>query len=93
MVHAANGAIVVRTKEYKADKSNRIAVNMYTGLAERPHVTTINGEYENKFRKQFYDLYTSNGKYNDGDSYPVYLSDSLNMNYFGKSDWTRLLLQ
>ena len=86
--NAANGAIVVRTKEYKADKSNRIAVNMYTGLAERPHVTTINGEYENKFRKQFYDLYTSNGKYNDGDSYPVYLSDSLNMNYFGKSDWT-----
>ncbi len=86
--NAANGAIVVRTKAYKSDKSNRIAVNMYTGLAERPHVTTINGEYENKFRKQFYDLYTSNGKYNDGDSYPVYLSDSLNMNYFGKSDWT-----
>jgi len=86
--NAANGAIVVRTKEYKVDKSNRIAVNMYTGLAERPHVTTINGDYENKFRKQFYDLYTSNGKYDDGDSYPVYLSDSLNMNYFGKSDWT-----
>ena len=86
--NAAHGVIVVKTKAYKADKTNRIAVNMYTGFAQKPQVTTINGDFENKFRQQFYDLYSSNGQYDEGDSYPLYLSDSLNTNYFGKSDWT-----
>lgn len=86
--NAAHGVIVVKTKAYKADKTNRITVNMYTGLAQKPQVTTINGNFENNFRQQFYDLYSSNGQYDEGDSYPLYLSDSLNTNYFGRSDWT-----
>jgi TonB-linked SusC/RagA family outer membrane protein len=83
---AANGVIVLTTK--KPAKERRISFNTYFGGVQRPNVTTINGDYENSFRKQFYDRYTTNGRYNADDSYPVYLADSLNASYYGPSDWT-----
>src|SRR3546814_14389259 len=57
-------------------------------MVQRPVVTTINGEYENAFRRQFYDRYTANGRYTDDDIYPLYLSDSLNASYYGPSNWS-----
>src|SRR5690606_14203935 len=81
---AVNGVIVLRTK--RATQQTKINVNSYVGMAQRPHVTTINGAFENAFRQQFYDRYTATGVYSDDDSYPLYLSDSLNADYYGPSN-------
>lgn len=85
---AANGVIKIISKKSVTDNKRRISVNSFVGMANRPQVTTINGDYENRFRKQFYDLYTTDGRYNEDDTYPVYLSDSLNIRYYGASDWS-----
>jgi TonB-linked SusC/RagA family outer membrane protein len=82
----ANGVIVLTSKQ--AEEKRRVSFNSYVGMVQRPSVTTINGAYENNFRKQFYDLYTVNGSYSGDDVYPLYLSDSLNTNYYGPSNWT-----
>lgn len=85
---AANGVIEVTSRRVTGDGDKRISVNSYIGVSPRPAVTTINGAYENSFRQQFYDLYTTNGRYNDDDVYPIYLSDSLNQDYYGPSNWS-----
>lgn len=85
---AANGVIEIKSKSSNVSTNKKITVNSYIGFSAKPHVTTINGSFENAFRKQFYDLYTVHDRYGDGDVYPIYLSDSLNRNYFGSSDWT-----
>lgn len=84
----ANGVIEITSRKAEGDGDKRITVNSYIGMSQRPQVTTINGAYENAFRKQFYDLYTTNGKYNQDDVYPIYLSDSLNNDYYGPSNWS-----
>lgn len=83
---AANGVIAITTKQ--PGNTRQINFNSYVGVAQRPTVTTINGAYENAFRQQFYDRYTATGRYSDDDSYPLYLSDSLNSSYYGPSNWT-----
>lgn len=83
---AANGAIVLTTKRPGANR--QIHFNSYFGLAERPTITTINGQYENLFRNQFYERYTAAGRYSEDDTYPIYLSDSLNNAFYGPSNWT-----
>ncbi|WP_437918982.1 SusC/RagA family TonB-linked outer membrane protein [Sphingobacterium sp. LRF_L2] len=85
---AANGVIRLTTKANASNNKRRISLNSFVGMSQRPQVTTINGEFENNFRKQFYDLYTSNGQYGEDDIYPVYLSDSLNNRYYGPSNWS-----
>ncbi len=85
---AANGVIDIKTRPNVNNNVRRINVNSYAGLSLRPYVSTINGGFENKFRQQFYDKYTANGKYSNDDVFPVYLSDSLNNQYFGNSDWS-----
>lgn len=82
----ANGVIVLTSK--KGSTASKISFNSYVGMAQRPSVTTINGDYENNFRKQFYDRYTTDGSYNDDDVYPLYLSDSLSNAYYGPSNWS-----
>lgn len=84
----ANGVIEITSKKYDGNGEKSISINSYIGMAQRPSVTTINGAYENAFRRQFYDRYTTNGKFNDDDIYPTYLSDSLNNNYYGPSNWS-----
>lgn len=83
---AANGVILITTKQPGSER--KISFNSYVGIAQRPMVTTINGAYENAFRRQFYDRYTATGRYSADDSYPLYLSDSLNTAYYGPSNWT-----
>lgn len=82
----ANGVIALTTR--KAGTERRIHFNSYVGISQRPEVTTINGDYENAFRRQFYDRYTAAGRYSEDDVYPLYLSDSLNNAYYGPSNWT-----
>ncbi|MCX2573178.1 SusC/RagA family TonB-linked outer membrane protein [Pedobacter sandarakinus] len=84
-----NGVIVLKSKSPDGI-ARRISFDSYIGMVQKPTVNTINGRYENEFRQRFYDIYTSNGRYSDDEVYPVYLSDSLNNVYSGKSDWTDL---
>ncbi len=83
---AANGVILLTSK--RAGKQRKINFESYVGVAQNTPVTTINGKFENTFRKQFYDKYTANGTYSNNDVYPLYLSDSLNNSYYGPSNWT-----
>ncbi|NRF39621.1 SusC/RagA family TonB-linked outer membrane protein [Pedobacter foliorum] len=83
--NAANGAIVLTSK--KAGPVRQVSFNSYFGFAPSPKVTTLNAGYENAFRKQFYDRFTSNGRYSDEDVYPQYLSDSSSTLYNGPSNW------
>lgn len=83
---AVNGVILLKSK--KSGSQRQISFDSYIGLAQKKAVTTINGKFENTFRKQFYDKYTANGTYSDSDVYPLYLSDSLNNAYYGPANWT-----
>lgn len=83
---AANGVILLTSR--KAGSKRKINFDSYVGMAQNNPVTTVNGRFENAFRKQFYDKYTPNGTYSDNDVYPLYLSDSLNNAYYGPADWT-----
>lgn len=84
-----NGVILLKSKSPDGI-ARSISFNSYIGMVQKPTVNTINGKYENEFRQRFYDIYTTNGRYSDDEAYPVYLSDSLNNVYSGKSDWTDL---
>lgn len=87
---AANGVIVLKSKTARNKK--QISFNSYIGLVQRRKITTINGKYENAFRKQFFDRYKVNGL-NGQDEYPLYLADSLNSSYYGPSNWSDLHYQ
>jgi len=82
---AANGVILLTTNA--PGSKRRITFDSYVGVATPNAVTTINGKFENDFRRQFYNKYTANGVYGDNDVYPLYLSDSLNNDYYGPSNW------
>lgn len=83
---AANGVIVITTN--KPSTKRKITVDTYTGAVQPKPVTTINGRFENDFRRQFYDKYTGNGSFGANDVYPLYLSDSLNNAFYGPSNWS-----
>ena len=85
---AANGAIVLTSKG--ASKKRRITFDSYAGVATPKSVTTINGQFENNFRKQFYNKYTATGSFSDLDALPLFLSDSLNNSFYGPSNWNDL---
>lgn len=80
---AANGVIYIKTKGSQIRK--RIDFDSYFGIAARPQVTTINGGFENKFRRRFYDRYASQEQVQN---YATFLKDSMNAIYFGPSNWT-----
>lgn len=81
--NAANGAIYITTKNARGGNRD-VSINSYFGYVTKPKVYTINGVYENEFRKPFYDRYASQEEY---DSYASYLRDATNTAYFGASNW------
>lgn len=83
---AANGAIWITTKIAKSG-NRQISINSYYGFAAKERITPVNGAYENAFRLPFYDKY---GTLNDRFSYPAYLKDSSNADYYGRSNWNDL---
>ena len=85
---AANGVIVITSKG--ATLKRRITFDSYAGVVTPNAVTTINGSFENKFRQQFYKKYAANGAFTQDDSYPMFLSDSLNNAFYGPSNWNDL---
>lgn len=81
--NAANGAIYITTKNARAGLRD-ISLNSYFGFVTPPAVNTVNGVYENNFRKPFYQKYASAENYAN---YASYLRDSTNTAYYGPSNW------
>jgi TonB-linked SusC/RagA family outer membrane protein len=81
--NAANGAIYITTKNAKSGQKD-ISINSYFGFAPAPKVNTVNGVYENSFRRPFYEKYGNQERF---DAYAPYLRDSTNTAYFGPSNW------
>lgn len=84
--NAANGAIYITTKNARGINRD-ISLNSYFGYVTAPSIYTVNGDYENKFRKPFYDKYAKQEQF---DGYASYLRDSTNTAYFGSSNWNDL---
>ncbi|MDB5005491.1 MAG: SusC/RagA family TonB-linked outer membrane protein [Mucilaginibacter sp.] len=84
----ANGVIVLTSKG--ATTKRRITFDSYAGVVTPNAVTTVNGRFENNFRKQFSDKYTATGAFSNSDTYPLFLSDSLNNAFYGPSNWNDL---
>ncbi|WP_161596851.1 SusC/RagA family TonB-linked outer membrane protein [Chitinophaga vietnamensis] len=82
----ANGVINIITKNASSGQ-RRISVNSYFGINLYDPVFTTNGQYENRFRKPYYEKYAKTG---DSLSFPSWLRDSSNASYFGRSNWTDL---
>lgn len=81
--NAANGAIYITTKNARGGLRD-ISLNSYFGYVTPPSVNTVNGVYENNFRKPFYQKYASAENYA---GYASYLRDSTNTAYYGPSNW------
>ncbi|TDG36216.1 SusC/RagA family TonB-linked outer membrane protein [Pedobacter changchengzhani] len=83
--NAANGAIYITTKNARDGKRD-ISLNSYFGFVTAPSTSTVNGVYENNFRKPFYQKYATEENYANSASY---LKDSTNTAYFGPSNWNK----
>lgn len=87
--NAANGVIYITTKNARGGLRD-ISLNSYFGYVKAPQVNTVNGVYENNFRKPFYQKYATAENYA---SYASYLKDSTNTAYYGPSNWNDLYYQ
>lgn len=85
--NAANGAIYITTKNARGGARD-ISLNSYFGYVAAPSVNTVNGVYENNFRKPFYQKYATAST-----GYASYLRDSTNTAYYGPSNWNDLYYQ
>jgi TonB-linked SusC/RagA family outer membrane protein len=83
---AANGAIWIITKQAKSG-IRQFSINSYFGLVQSGNAVPVNAEYENKFRRPFYQKYASPS---DMLNYAGYLRDSTNLDYYGPAKWTDL---
>jgi TonB-linked SusC/RagA family outer membrane protein len=80
---ATNGVILITTK--KAMVGNRqISLNSFIGSSLQESVTLVNGDYENRFRSQFYAKYANDAQKLN---YAGYLRDSTNTDYYGPTNW------
>ncbi|WP_162923692.1 SusC/RagA family TonB-linked outer membrane protein [Arachidicoccus soli] len=85
--NAANGAVWITLKTPQSGR-RKIEINSYYGFVQAPtNIYTINAAYQNAFEQPFYQKYaTTDQKL----AYPIYLSDSTDLNYYGPSNWTDL---
>ncbi len=84
--NAANGAVWITTKLAKSGY-RQLSVNSYFGFVQASNVNTTNAQYENLFRKPFYQKYATESDYLN---YPGYLRDSTNTDYYGPAKWNDL---
>jgi TonB-linked SusC/RagA family outer membrane protein len=84
---AANGAIYIVTKNAKTGYRT-IEVNSYYGMVTKPtDISPVNAGYVNQFREQFYNKYATAAQ---KATYPSYLGDATNSNYYGPAQWSDL---
>ncbi len=84
---AANGGVIVVNTKAPVIGGRKISFNTYFGFSQKPAIFSTNAKYENDFRQPFYDRYASQ---EDILTYPLYLRDSTNQEYYGPSNWTDL---
>jgi TonB-linked SusC/RagA family outer membrane protein len=84
---AANGGVILITTNTPVTGRRKISFNTYFGIVQRPRIFTTNAQFENNFRRQFYDKYATTEQQQ---TYPLYLRDSTNTAYYGPSNWTDL---
>jgi TonB-linked SusC/RagA family outer membrane protein len=84
--NAANGAIWITTKAAKSGYRD-LSVNTYFGMVQASNIKTVNAQYENMFRRPFYQKYASQSDYLN---YVGYLRDSTNLDYYGPAKWSDL---
>ena len=79
----SNGVILITTK--KAVVGDRqISINSFLGTTTKESMTPVNGDYENRFRSQFYSKYATQAQKLN---YAGYLRDSTNTDYYGPTNW------
>lgn len=85
--NAANGAVWIILKTPESGR-RKIEINSYYGFVQAPtNIYTTNAAYQNAFEQPFYQKYaTTDQKL----AYPIYLSDSTDLNYYGASNWNDL---
>ncbi len=83
---AANGVVSITTKSPVVGKM-KVTVNAYVQALLHPEVKVVNAEWERDFRFPFYSKYAGIKEYGN---YPVYLSDSASVNYYGPANWDEL---
>jgi TonB-linked SusC/RagA family outer membrane protein len=83
---AAHGAIWITTKPAKSGY-RELSINSYFGMTQASNITPVNAQYENNFRKPFYQRYATSDDYLN---YVGYLRDSTNVNYYGPARWNDL---
>ncbi len=81
--NASNGAIWITTKAAKSGYRD-LSVNSYFGMAQASNIRPVNAEYENQFRRPFYQKYATQSDYLN---YVGYLRDSTNLDYYGPAQW------
>ncbi len=80
---ASAGVIQISTKGPRTGEL-RVEVDGYAGMSLKPSLKVINGRWERDFRLPFYDKYATAEQYR---SFPAYLADSTNAQYYGAADW------
>lgn len=80
---ASAGVIEISTRGPRMGEL-RVEVNGYAGMSLKPSQKVINGRWERDFRMPFYDKYATAEQYR---SFPAYLADSTNAQYYGAADW------
>jgi TonB-linked SusC/RagA family outer membrane protein len=81
---AANGAIWIITKNGDSRKTE-VEINTYVGMVTAPrHINPANGDYEKSFRNKFFNQYDIPESER---TFPDYLRDETNPDYFGDSKW------
>ena len=81
---AANGAIWIVTKNGKAKYREIIIDSSIGGVVPPSHIDPTNAAYERAFRNKFYDAYAVPQSER---SYPDYLMNESDSDYFGNSGW------
>lgn len=83
---AANGAIMITTKNAHAGEK-QISLNGYYGVVPAFDANPVNAVYIAKRRQPFYDKYASAQA---NATYPGYLANTSDPNYYGPANWTDL---
>ncbi|NML21984.1 SusC/RagA family TonB-linked outer membrane protein [Pseudoflavitalea sp. G-6-1-2] len=83
----SNGVIIIKTKRAKTGKPE-INFNAYTGITQKPELMeTMAGAEERRMKMAVIQLYN---KYDDNESLPMMLTDSLNPAFNNATDWQNM---
>jgi TonB-linked SusC/RagA family outer membrane protein len=83
----SNGAIWVTTKNAQSLSKPLFNVDTYIGMLQPARIETINAEYENNFRRPYYDKFANDAQ---RANYPLYVANTFDPYYYGSANWSDL---